>query len=112
MVRRKMIQIQGSVLEPIGKITSDARMTVSKICLGIDDMQLLGNKALIFRVEISPGKLATLYTALASIGIKLNKQSLPDIETLQEEMEYPLSIQITSFSDDTDRRISIPKVPG
>ena len=112
MVRRKMIQIQGTVLEPIGKITSDARTTISNVCLGIDDMQLLGNKALIFRVEIYPRKLPTLYTALVSIGIKLNQQSLPGIETLQEEMEYPLSIQITSFSDDTDRSINIPKVPG
>jgi hypothetical protein len=38
MVRRKMIQIQGAVLEPIGIITSDARTTISNVCLGIDDM--------------------------------------------------------------------------
>jgi hypothetical protein len=112
MAPGKVIQIQGSVLEPIAEITSSARMTVSKVCLGIDDMQLLGNKALILRAEIYPGKLQTLYNALASIGIKLNKQSLPEKEKLQEEIEYPLSIQITSFSDDTDRRTSIPKVPG
>jgi hypothetical protein len=112
MARRKIIQIEGSVLEPIEKITSNARTTVSKICLGIDDMQLLGNKALVLRAEIYPGKLPSLYTALVSIGIKINKQSLPDIESLQEQIEYPLSIQIVSFSDDTDRRANIPQVPG
>ena len=79
MVRRKIIQIQGSVQEPIGKITSDARVTVSKVCLGIDDMQLLGNKALVFRAEIYPAKLASLYLALVAIGIKLHSQSLPQI---------------------------------
>jgi hypothetical protein len=112
MARVKVIQIQGSVLESIGEITSKTRKTVSEVCLGIDDIQLLGNKALILRAEIYPGKLQTLYNALALIGIKLNKQSLPKKEKLQEEVEYPLSIQITSFSDDTDRRTNIPKVPG
>ena len=112
MVRRKIIQIEASVVEPIGVITNEARTAVSKICLGIDDVQLLGNKAIVFRAEIDPEKLQALYTALVSIGIKLNKQSLPDIDALQEEIEYPLSIQITSFSDDTDRSVNIPKVPG
>jgi len=112
MVRRKVIQIQGSVLSSIGEITETARMTVSKICLGIDDMQLLGNKALVLRTEINLEKLPFLYGALVSIGVKLHKQSLPDIKGLQEDIEYLLSIQITSFSVDTDGRTNIPKVPG
>ena len=112
MSRRKMIQLQGSVLESLGKITNDVRSAVSKICLGVDDMQLLGNKALVVRSEIYPGKLELLYSALHSLGITLNKQSLPDIEALNQEVEYPLSIQITSLSDDTDRRASVPEVPG
>jgi len=112
MRRRKMIQLQGSVLSSLGKITNDARSAVSKICLGVDDMQLLGNKALVLRAEIYPRKLELLYSELNSIGINFNKQSLPDVDTLKQEVEYPLSIQITSFSDDTDRRISVPKVPG
>jgi hypothetical protein len=112
MARREIIQLQGSVVAPIGVITNEARTVVSKICLGIDDIQLLGNKALVLQTEVYPGKLQALYTALASIGIKLNKQSLPEIDQLLEEIEYPLSIQITSFSDDTDRRTNIPKVPG
>jgi len=107
-----MIQLQGSVLSSLGKITNDARSAVSKICLGVDDMQLLGNKALVLRAEIYPRKLELLYSELNSIGINFNKQSLPDVDTLKQEVEYPLSIQITSFSDDTDRRISVPKVPG
>jgi len=112
MVRRKVIQIQGSVLSQIGEITETARMTVSEICLGIDDMQLLGNKALVLRTEINPEKLPSLYGALVSTGVKLHKPSLPDIKGLREDIEYPLSIQITSFSDDTDGRTNIPKVPG
>lgn len=112
MARIKAIQIQGSVLEPIGRITNDVRATVSKVCLGIDDMQLLGSKALVLRAEIFSGRLPALYAALVSIGIELNKQSLPDIDALQGEVEHPLSIQIVSFSDDTDRRVSVPKVPG
>jgi hypothetical protein len=112
MTRKKIIQIQGSVLEPVGVISSDARKTVSRICLGIDDMQLLGNKAIVLRAEIFPEKLPTLYDALASIGIKLDQQSLPKIEALQEGIEYPLSIQITSFSHDTDVAVNIPNVPG
>jgi len=60
MVRIKMIQIQGSVQEPIGKVTSIIRNTVSNVCLGIDDMQLLGNKALVLRAEIFPTVLPTL----------------------------------------------------
>ncbi|ASP40706.1 hypothetical protein CHH28_19425 [Bacterioplanes sanyensis] len=112
MSRIKMIQLQGSTLESSRKITNDVRSTVSKICLGVDDMQLLGNKALVVRAEIYPEKLELLYSALHSLGITLNEQSLPHIEALNQEVEYPLSIQITSFSDDTDRQASIPKVPG
>ncbi len=112
MVRRKTIQIQGSVFEPIGVIASEARTVIAKICLGIDDIQLLGNKALVIRAEIDPKKLQILYSAIASIGIKIDEQKLPKIEELQEKTDYPLSVQITSFSDDTDRRVNIPKVPG
>jgi len=112
MVRREIIQLQGTALEPIGDITYTVRTTVSKICLGIDDMQLLGNKALVIRAEIYPEKLLNLYSALDSIDVSLYKQSLPNIEMLKKEIEYPLSLQITSFSDDTDRKINIPNVPG
>ncbi|MBQ0785799.1 MAG: hypothetical protein KBT66_16365 [Amphritea sp.] len=112
MARIKIIQIQCSTLESIGNITNDARAIVSKVCLGVDDMKLLGNKALVLRAEIYPDRLLTLYENLASIGVKLNQKDLPDIELLSKETEYPLSIQIVSFSDDTDRSASIPKVPG
>ena len=112
MTRLQAIQLQGTVLQPIDKITNDARTAVSKICVGIDDMKLLGNKALVFRAEIYPKRLKTLFADLASIGIKLSRQGLPDIESLQEKMEYPLSIHIVSFSDDTDRLVNVPKVPG
>jgi hypothetical protein len=112
MVRRNIIQIQGFVSKSIGVIANEARKTVSEICLGIDDIRLLGNKAVVFRAEISPENLPSLYTDLAFIGIKLIKDNLPDIKALQEEMEYPLFIQIISLSDDTDRRVHIPRVSG
>ncbi len=112
MTRRKIIQLQATVRKPIGKIMDAARAAIGRVCLGVDDMQLLGNKALIFRAEITPGKLPQLFEALASLSIKLNQTGLPDVETLDEGTDYPLSIQITSFSVDTDRRANIPSVPG
>jgi len=64
------------------------------------------------RAEIGPKKLSALYSALAEIGVKLVEKSLPDMQTLEEEAEYSLSVQITSFSDVTDRSVNIPNVPG
>jgi hypothetical protein len=112
MPRLKIIQIQGSVQASIREIMNDIRSSVSKICLGIDDMHLLGNKALVIRAEIYPEKLPLLYVALGANGVKFSPKSLPDISTFQEIKEYPLSLQITSFSDTTDHRVSVPKVPG
>ena len=112
MIGRNIIQIQGFVSKPIGMITNEARTIVGNICLGIDEIRLLGNKALVLRAEITPEYLSNLYTDLAFIGIKLIKDNLPDIKALQEEMEYPLFIQIISLSDDTDRRVHIPRVSG
>ncbi len=112
MPRIKVIQIQGSVQASIGSIMNDVRSTISRICLGIDDMHLLGNKALVIRAEIFPAKLQSLYVALGEIDVKFNQNSLPDVNSYQEAKEYPLSIQITSFSDATDRRVNSPKVPG
>lgn len=112
MKRMQTIQLQASVQEPIGNITNSARSAVSRVCLGIDDMRLLGSKALVIRAEIYPEKLPALYAALTSIGVKLSQQSLPDIDALKAESEYPITLQITSFSDETDGRANIPKVPG
>lgn len=112
MSRIKIIQLQGSVLESIVKITSKARFAVSKVCLGIDDMNVLGNKALVLRTEIYPLDLTALYESLASVGVKLIQSELPDMKLLQEDIEYPLSIQIVSLSEETDRRINLPQIPG
>ena len=90
----------------------NVRTIVSGLCGGIDDMNLLGNKALVIRAEIYPEKLPTLYTALTSMGMTVNHQSLPDHGTLKAELEYPITLQITSFSDQTDGRIKLPRVPG
>lgn len=112
MVRFEMIQLQGSVQESIVRITNQVRSVVSKVCLGIDDINVLGSKALVLRAEIYPLELPNLYEALVSIGVKLNKVELPNIESLQDDIEYPLSLQIISLSDDTVRRIKVPQVPG
>jgi hypothetical protein len=112
MVRRNIIQLQGFVSKSIGIISNEARKTVSEICLGIDDVRLLGNKAIVFRAEITPENLPSLYTHLAFIGIKLSTESLPDIKSLEAKIEYPLSIQIVSLSDDIYRRVNIPSIPG
>ena len=112
MVHRNIIQIQGFVSKSIGVIANEARKIVSDICLGIDDVRLLGNKAIVFRAEITPENLPSLYTGLASIGIKLSTECLPDIKMLEKKIEYPLSIQIVSLSEGTDRRVNIPSVPG
>lgn len=112
MVRLNIIQLQGFVSKSIGAIANEARKTVSEICFGIDDISLLGNKAIVFRAEITPENLPNLYTDLAFIGIKLSTESLPNIKMLENKIDYPLSIQIVSLSDDTDRRVYIPSVPG
>ncbi|MEH6358607.1 MAG: hypothetical protein V7745_06430 [Pseudomonadales bacterium] len=112
MNRVKLIQVRASVQEPLRIVMDKVRATVSKVCGGIDDMQLLGNKALVIRAEIYPEKLPALYTALTSIGITINKQNLLDQDALKEKLEHPITLQITSFSDETDSRVNIPKVPG
>jgi hypothetical protein len=112
IARRKNIQLQAFVSGSIGFIANNVRLAVSHVCLGVDDMQLLGNKALVVRAEIYSENLRNLYADLASIGITLSNESLPDEAELQEGTEYPLSIQITSFSEGSDRKIQIPKIPG
>lgn len=112
IVRKKIIQLQGFVSAPIDSITNKTRSVVSNVCMGVDDMRLLGNKALVLRAEIYSENLINLYSDLASIGITLNNESLPEVAELLEGTEYPLSIQITSSSEGTDRKIQIPKVPG
>jgi hypothetical protein len=71
-----------------------------------------GDKALVVRAEIYPEKLPALYEALASVKLKLGEDSLPDQDSLRGGVEHPITLQITSFSSDTDRKVNIPKVPG
>jgi len=53
MPRIKVIQIQGSVQASIGSIMNDVRSTISRICLGIDDMHLLVIKLWLFVLKYS-----------------------------------------------------------
>jgi len=97
MKRIKLIKLTAAVQEPIGSVINPARIAMSDVCNGIDDMHLLGNKALVVRAEIYPYKLPMLYTALESIEVTLNKNSLPDKGALIEGGEYLISLHITSF---------------
>ena len=111
MARIKIIQIQGTVPEPIVNVSDKIRLAVSDACYGVDDMHMLGSKALVLRAEVFQQKLLGLYESLTKIGVKLNKQGLPNIESLQAEIEYPLAIQIVSLCDDTGHRTSLPDIP-
>jgi len=90
----------------------NARVTVSRLCGGIDDMHKLGNKALVIRAEIYPERLPKLHEALSAVHIDINPDTLPDQNQLTANIEYSLTIQIISYSDDTDAPINIPQVPG
>ena len=89
----------------------DIRKVVSRVCGGIDDMHLLGYKALVIRAEIYPEKLPSLYAALTSVGVKVGSNG-PDEQNLKAGNQHPITLQISSLSNDTDDRVSIPKVPG
>jgi len=60
-------QIQGSVAALIVKVIINAQKIVSNACIGIDDMQLQGNKTLVIRAEIYPEPPKNLYIDLALI---------------------------------------------
>jgi hypothetical protein len=107
-----IIQLLASTQEPLRNVTENARRAMSKLCGGIDDMNQFGEKALVVRAEIYPEKLPALYEALGSAKLKLSDDSLPDKDSLRAGVEHPITLQITSFSNDTDGKISIPKVPG
>ena len=49
---------------------------------------------------------------MKDIEVNITQQNLPEEGTLQSEVEYPLSILITSFSGDTDQKMYAPNVPG
>ena len=68
--------------------------------------------ALVLRAEIFPEDLDVLYKGLSDIDVNITQQKLTEEETLQTQVEYPLSIQITSFSDDTEQKAYVPNVPG
>jgi hypothetical protein len=112
MKRLTLLQLQAATQKSISKVTNDIRIVVSNVCCGIDDMHMLGNKALVLRAEIFPKKLEELYKRLKDIEVNITQQNLPEEGTLQSEVEYPLSILITSFSGDTDQKMYAPNVPG
>ena len=108
----KIIQLQSSVHQPLRNVIDDVRVTVSRVCNGIDEMSRFGNKALIVRAEIYVGRLPALYAALEASGIKVSEKTRPDVSTFSKDAEYPVTLQVIGLSDDTDDRITIPSVPG
>lgn len=108
----KFIQLIATTSEPLHRITEDARLAVSRACSGIDDMHLLGGKALVIRSEIFSEQLSDLVLALETIGISVDRSSVPSATSLDPHYHYTITLQVTSFSDDTDGRVIIPDVPG
>lgn len=108
----KIIQLQGSTEKLITDVFSEVKEVMSTTCGGIDDMHYLGNKALIVRAEIFSERLGSLCEKLCEIDVRINSSSVPVIDSLDTQHEYMITLQVTSFSDDTDRRTVIPKVPG
>lgn len=106
------IQLQAVSTERIIVITELIRKIVSDVCLGVDDVHLLGNKAVVFRAEIYPKKIALLCDRLAEAKLSVDPSTIPDYQWLDSDCEYPLTLQITSYSDDTDGRVVVPSVPG
>ncbi len=90
----------------------DIRKVISRVCGGIDDMQLPGYKALVIRAAIYPEKLPSLYAALRSVGVKVSSKNRPDEQSLKTGNQHPITLQISSLADDTDDRVNIPKAPG
>ncbi|MFT5676943.1 MAG: hypothetical protein ACI808_002894 [Paraglaciecola sp.] len=75
-------------------------------------MHMLGNKALVLRAEISLENLGELYKVLSAIEVQIIQQSFSEKEIIKAEVEYPLSIQITSFADATYHKAYVPRVQG
>ena len=111
-MRSKLLYVQATTQQSLRMALNDIRLVISRVCGGIDDMQLLGYKALVIRAEINPEKLPSLYAALASVGVKVSSKNKLDEKSLKADNQYPITIQISSFSDDTDDRVNIPKIPG
>ena len=107
-----IIRVQSTVNEPLRNIIDNVRMAVSRVCNGIDDMNRLGNNRLVVRAEIYPGRLPMLYAALESINIQPSQHTLQEVSALNEDSEYPITLQFTSLADDTDDRVGLPNVPG
>ncbi|NYZ63490.1 hypothetical protein H0E82_12085 [Luteimonas sp. SJ-16] len=112
MINHKRIQLVGSSREPVRRLMEDVRLAVSRACSGVDDMHLLGSKALVVRAEISPKQLPVLVSALEALRVDIDRTSVPSPAALDRAALYPLTVQVTSFSDDTDGRVTIPHVPG
>ncbi len=112
MTHLRLLHLQATTRHPLRQITDDVRGSVSRLCGGLDDLQRLGNKALVVRAEIYPENVLLLESALAAIGVNADRNSTLFQEGLQCGLEYPLTIQITSFADDTDEQVLIPQVPG
>lgn len=112
MTNQKLIQLVATSSEPIRKIAEDVRLAVSRACSGVDDMHLLGGKAVVIRAEITPKQLPVLVSALEALRIDIDRGSVPNPATLDGDHLYSITVQVTSFSDDTDGRVTIPHVPG
>ena len=108
----KLLYVQATTQQSLRVGMNDIRKVVSRVCGGIDDMQMLGYKALVIRAEIFPEKLPSLYAALTSVDVKVGSKNRPDEQSLKAGNQHPITLQVSSYSDDTDDRVNIPKIPG
>lgn len=107
-----IIQIRASTPHPISDIINSVRSTVSDVCLGIDDMNLLGNKALVVRTDITSEKIPALLQGLSLIDIGVSQNDLESYLQIEDNTEYMMTLQIVSYAEDTDGKQMIPEVPG
>jgi hypothetical protein len=112
MPKVPFLQLAATTDAPLRRILHDVRHAVSGACSGIDDMHLLGAKALVLRAEIRPPRLPELVRALDALGVRVDRESLPAPGALDDDALHPLTVQVTSFNDDTDGPVDVPHVPG
>lgn len=49
---------------------------------------------------------------MGEVNIVVDPSTIPECQSMDPEREHPITLQITSYSEDTDGRVQIPRVPG
>lgn len=97
-----MIQLQAISAKPLRQVTESCRDTVSRVCGGLDVIDTLEHKALIFRTEIHPANIKYLTKALIEDGVTVLDNSLPSDNECNDNEIHLLSLEVTTSHCDTD----------